>query len=60
MFRRVFGREIEELFDDFNPIPIASGAIAQVYRYAPLQCNAATLTGGLQQGAVAIRQSRFG
>eukprot|EP00122_Pirum_gemmata_P018931 Pgem_evm2s17732 len=30
--REAFGKEIEEIFIEFNPVPVASGSIAQVYK----------------------------
>jgi predicted unusual protein kinase regulating ubiquinone biosynthesis (AarF/ABC1/UbiB family) len=38
IIKEAYGCEIEELFDDFSELPIASGAIAQVHR-AKLKIN---------------------
>jgi predicted unusual protein kinase regulating ubiquinone biosynthesis (AarF/ABC1/UbiB family) len=31
-FRKSYGREIEDIFDEFDPVPVASGSVSQVYR----------------------------
>ena len=41
---RAFGRPIEELFDEFSKVPVASGSIGQVHR-AKLSARGAALTG---------------
>lgn len=31
-FRQAYGRNIEEIFEEFDPVPIASGSVSQVYK----------------------------
>jgi len=49
-FKEAFGVDIAAIFDHFDPTPIASGAIAQVYR-----AHLASPIHGIQQVAVKVR-----
>ena len=48
-----FGRQIEDIFEEFGTEPVASGSIAQVYK-AKLRPQFA-LPGGVQNVAVKVR-----
>jgi predicted unusual protein kinase regulating ubiquinone biosynthesis (AarF/ABC1/UbiB family) len=51
---RAFGRPLEELFDSFEPRPVASGSIAQVHR-ATLSARAAEACGVPPGTVVAVK-----
>jgi predicted unusual protein kinase regulating ubiquinone biosynthesis (AarF/ABC1/UbiB family) len=32
MFTEAYGKDINEIFEEFDPVPIASGSVSQVYK----------------------------
>lgn len=52
--QRAFGRSVQELFDEFEPQPVASGSIAQVHR-ARLSASAAIAAGCDPGTVVAVK-----